>query len=163
MTTLLSTRQNMPNSFSPFLIPSISIYSSQQRTPINKILPFLDTLFSVGPSSLLVTTVYRNSTHKDQYLHWYSHHSISAKYSVVNTLTQRVQTVCSDQQLLGQEQLHIRTPLSRCNYPDWVFNRLQTKLDFQPSHQDHSTNSNTQGLGQQDQKHLNSGSLLKRT
>ena len=77
----------------------------------------------------------------DQYLYWDSHHSISTKYNVVNTITHRAQTVCSDQQLLGQEQQHSSTSLSRCHYPDWVFHRLQTELDYQFSHLDHSFNT----------------------
>ena len=40
----------------------------------------------------------------------------------------------------GQEQQHIRTALSRCNYPSRVFLRLQTKLDFHLSLQDCNTN-----------------------
>ena len=86
-------------------------------------LPFLDTLVSVGTNHSLVTTGYRKLTHTDQYLQWDSHHNISNKYSVFNTLTHRAQTGCSDQQLLGQELQHIRTVLSRCDYPDWVFSQ----------------------------------------
>ena len=88
-------------------------------------LPFLDTLVLVGTNESLVTTVYRKLTHTDQYLHLDSHHSITNKYSIFNILTNRVQTVCSNQKLLVQEQPHIWTALSRCNYPDWAFQRLQ--------------------------------------
>ena len=74
-------------------------------------LPFLDTLVSVGTNGSLVMTVYRNPTHMDQYLHWESHHNVTNKYSIFNTLTHRAWTVCSNQQLLGQEQHHIQTAL----------------------------------------------------
>ena len=50
----------------------------------------------------------------------------------------------SDQQLLVQELKHIRTALSRSNNPDWVFHRLQTKLDYQLSLQYHNINPNAQ-------------------
>ena len=93
-------------------------------------LPFLDTSVSAGPNSSLVTSVYRKPTDMDQYLHWDSHHSISTKYNVYNTLTHRARTICLDWELLGQEQQHIRITISRYNYPDWVFHRLQTKLTF---------------------------------
>ena len=49
-------------------------------------LPFLDTLISQGPDCTLITMVYRKPTHTDQYLHWDSHHSITNKYSIYNTL-----------------------------------------------------------------------------
>ena len=52
-------------------------------------------------------------------------------------------TVCSDQQLLGHELLHITTALSRCNYPDWILHRLQTKLDYQLRVQQHNNKPNT--------------------
>ena len=38
-------------------------------------------------------------------------------------------TVCSNQQLLGQEQQHIWTVQSRVNYQDWVFHSIQAKLN----------------------------------
>ena len=102
----------------------------------------METLVSVGTNGSLVTTIYRKLTHTYQYLHWDSHHSISDKYTVLNTLANRFQTVVSDQQLLGQELQHIRTALSRCSYPDLVFHRLQTKLDSQLSLQHHNNNPN---------------------
>ena len=37
----------------------------------------------------LSITEYRKPTHTDQYIQWDSHHHISAKYSVTNTLTHR--------------------------------------------------------------------------
>ena len=92
-------------------------------------LPFLDTLVSVESNSSLITSVYRKPTHTVQYLHWDSHHSISIKYNIYNTLTHWARTLCSDWVLLEQEQQHIRIALSRYSYPDWVFHRLQTKLD----------------------------------
>ena len=78
----------------------------------------------------------------DQYLHWDSHHSITNKYSVYNTHTQRAKTVCSDQQLLGQEYQHIKTALSRYKYLEWVFHGLQTKMDYKLSLQHCNNNPN---------------------
>ena len=43
----------------------------------------------------LSITVYRKPTHMDQYLQWDGHHHLSAKFSVINTLTHRDKTVCS--------------------------------------------------------------------
>ena len=75
----------------------------------------------------------------------------SIKYSVYNTLTYRARTVCSDQELLRLEQQHIKTALSRCNYWNWVFQRLQTKLNFQLclhicKTNSHSHNNNTKHI-----------------
>ena len=39
----------------------------------------------------------------DQYLQWDSHHHLSAKYSVISTLTHAVKTVCSNPELLHKE------------------------------------------------------------
>ena len=44
-------------------------------------MPFMDTLVMPGTDNTLLTTVYRRSTHTDQYLYWDSHHSLSAKVS----------------------------------------------------------------------------------
>ena len=47
-----------------------------------------------------LSTVYRKPTHTDQYLQWDSHDHLSAKYSVINTLTHRAKTVCNKPELL---------------------------------------------------------------
>ena len=77
-------------------------------------LPFLDTLVFVCTDGSLITTVFRKPTHMDQYLRRDSHHSLTNKYSVYNTLTHRAQTVWTD---FGQEYQHIKTTFSRCKVP----------------------------------------------
>ena len=67
-------------------------------------IPFLDTFISSGPSSTLLTSVYRKLTHTNQYLNWDSEHKLSAKYGVFNTLTHRVRTIYTNQQLLQEEE-----------------------------------------------------------
>ena len=52
-------------------------------------LPFLDTLIHKQPDNSLSTSVYRKPTHTDLYLQWNSHHHLSAKYCVINTLRHR--------------------------------------------------------------------------
>ena len=68
-------------------------------------IPFLDTLVMPQLENSLITTVYRKPTHTDLYLHWYSHNNLAARYSVINTLTQRAKTVCSNPQLLKEMQV----------------------------------------------------------
>ena len=70
-------------------------------------LPFLDLLITPDNEGRLNTIVYRKPTHTDQYLHWDSLHPISSKYSVVGTLHHRARTVCSNKQLLQQEEDHL--------------------------------------------------------
>ena len=49
-------------------------------------LPFLDTIVVPQPDNSLLTSVYKKSTYTDLYLQWDSHHHLSAKFSVINTL-----------------------------------------------------------------------------
>ena len=44
--------------------------------------------------------------------------------------------------LLGQEYQDIKTALSRYEYRDWVFHRLQTKMEYKLSIQHHNNNPN---------------------
>ena len=75
-------------------------------------LPFLDTLVSVGTHGSLITTVYMD--------HIYIGPRLFAQPTITGTRTTYLDC------------------LSRCNYPDWVFHRLQTKLDCQLSLQHHN-------------------------
>ena len=105
-----------------------SIQSTTEFHDQQGFLPFLDTLASKAPDGTLITTVYRKPAHTDQYLHCDSHHSITNKYSIYNTLSNRTQCVCSNQQLLKQENQHIKqhstdaitlTGFSTDSYPNW--------------------------------------------
>ena len=80
-------------------------------------IPFLDTTVKPEVNGSLSITVYRKPTHTDQYLQWDSHHNLSAKFSVINTLSHRAKTVCSNPELLKQEKDHLRKALTQCKYP----------------------------------------------
>ena len=80
-------------------------------------LPFLDTLIHKQPDNSLSTSVYRKPTHTDLYLQWNSHHHLSAKYCVINTLRHRAKTVCSNHYLLEEEEEHLNRALGNCGYP----------------------------------------------
>ena len=88
-------------------------------------LPFLDTLVLIQPDTSLLTSVYRKPTHTDLYLQWDSHHHLSAKCSVINTLRHRAKIVCSNQHLLKKEENYLNKALSNCRYPAWVLNRAR--------------------------------------
>ena len=106
----------------------------------NVAIPFLDTLVTPLADNSLSITVYCKPTHTDQYLQWDSHHSLSAKYSVIGTLIHRAKTVCTDPELLHNEIDHLRMALGKCNYPAWTINRVQNKV-LNNNWEDHSNNS----------------------
>ena len=82
-------------------------------------------------------------THVDQYLQWDSHHHLSAKYSVINTLIHRAKIVCYKPELLQKEIDHLRKALTHCKYPKWAIDRVERRLS-QPTNEG-SNDANTQG------------------
>ena len=86
-------------------------------------IPFLDTIVKPEADGSLSITVYRKPTHRDQYLQWDSHHHLSAKFSVIHTLSYRAQTVCSS--LRGSNQK--RTTSGRLSPNVNVLNGLWTR------------------------------------
>ena len=67
-------------------------------------IPFLDTIVKPEVDGSLSITVYRKPIHTDQYLQWDSHHHLSAKFSVIQTLCHRASTVCSNPELLQKKR-----------------------------------------------------------
>ena len=59
-------------------------------------IPFLDTIVKPEVDGSLSIAVYRKPTHTDQYLQWDSHHHLSAKFSVIQTLSHRASSGCSN-------------------------------------------------------------------
>ena len=88
-------------------------------------IPFLDNIVKPEGNGGLSTAVYRKPIHTDQYLQSDSHHDLSAKFSVINTLSLRVQTVSSNPELLKQE--HLRKALTQCKYPKWTLDKVGEK------------------------------------
>ena len=98
-------------------------------------MPFLDTLVTINEDGSLNTKVYRKPTHTDLYLQWDSHHSIAAKYSVINTLHYRAKAVCSSKQLLKEEEEHLQKVLIKNKYPMWALNRVKLKTKATKAHE----------------------------
>ena len=92
-------------------------------------IPFLDTFVNPEVNGSLSITVYSKPTHTDQYLQWDSHHNLSAKFSVINTLYHRAQTVCSNLELLKQEKEHMRKALTKCKYRKWALDKVDKMLN----------------------------------
>ena len=80
----------------------------------NGAIPFLDILVKPEADNSLSIRVYCKPTHTDQYLQWDSHHSLSAKYSVIGTLTHRAKSVCTTTGLLDEGLQHLKEALVRC-------------------------------------------------
>ena len=99
-----------------------------EGTQGNGAIPFLDTLVTLQADGSLSITVHQNPTHTDQYLQWDSHHGLSAKYSVIGTLTHRAKTVCTNPDLLDKEVKHLREAMGKCKYPNWAINKVQSKV-----------------------------------
>ena len=91
-------------------------------------IPFLDTIVKPEANGGVSITVYRKLTHMDQYLQLVSHHYLSAKYSVINTLTYRAKTVCKKPKLFQKEMDHLRKALTHCKYPKWAMTRLERRI-----------------------------------
>ena len=106
-------------------------------------IPFLDTIVKPEADGNLYITVYRKPTHMDQHLEWDSHHHLSAKFSVIQTLTHRAQTVCSNPELLHKEKAHLRKALTQCKYPKWALDKVEKRLN-KPS-REVTDGANTQG------------------
>ena len=97
--------------------------------------------FGHSSHTTISSTVHRKPTHTDLYLQWDSHHTIAAKYSVVNTLHHRSRAVCSNQQILKEEEDHLQKVLLANKYPIWVLNRVKMKIK-KPSKQINLTSGN---------------------
>ena len=88
----------------------------------------LTTCYTEADDTLSIT-VYRKPMHTDQYLQWDSHHHLSAKFSVIHTLSHRASTVCSKPELLQQEKDHLRKALTKCKYPKWALDKVEKRLN----------------------------------
>ena len=90
-------------------------------------IPFLDILIIPDEEGSLKTTVYRKPTHIDLSLQWDSNHTVSSKYSVVGSLQHRANTICSNPELLKQEEKYLKQAPTRCKYPAWALNKVKMK------------------------------------
>ena len=99
------------------------------RYPQLKSFPSWTPLLNQRLNGTLSITVYRKPTHTDQYLQCNSHHHLSAKFSVIHTLSHRASTVCNKPELLQQEKDHLRKALTKCKYPKWALDKVEKRLN----------------------------------
>ena len=86
---------------------------------------FLNSKCTTNPNYTVHTTVYRKPTHTKRYLDWNSNQPISAKRSVIQTLTHRAKMVCSTPELIAKEKDYLNKVLSRKSYFDWFLKTQQ--------------------------------------
>ena len=89
----------------------------------------MDTIVKPEVDGFLSITVYRKPTHTDQYLQWDSYHHLSAKFSVIQTLSHKDSTVCSNPEFLQKEKDHLRKALTKCKYPKWALDKVEKRLN----------------------------------
>ena len=100
-------------------------------------IPFLDTLITPEQNGTFSVGVFRKPTHTDLYLPWDSNQNLSAKYSVIKTLTHRAHTICSTPKHLEAELKHLEEALGHCKYPKWAIKKVfkQHELRKEKKHQ----------------------------
>ena len=89
--------------------------------------PFLDILITPDKAGNLTTTLYRKPIHMDLYLQWDSNHTVASKYSVVDSLQHRANTISSNADLLKTAQKHLQVAVERCKYLAWAMNTANMK------------------------------------
>ena len=122
-----------------------NITFTAETTKADGSMPFYDTLVTPQCDGSLVTTVYRKPTHTNQYLQSDSHHAITNKYSIISSLLHRAKHICSNQQLLEEEQSHIQGALSICKYPNWAINRTKLKMSSPKSNRNNNSRTISRG------------------
>ena len=88
---------------------------------------FLDTLVQRKEDGTIKISIYRKSTHTDQYLDWRSNHHISQKTGIIRTFKHRIETLVTDEQDKISELKHVKKALKRCGHPDWTMNNKKRK------------------------------------
>ena len=72
-----------------------------------------------------------------------SHHLLFAKYSVIKDLKHRARAVCSNQQLLKEDDNHLNKALSNCKYPAWALNMVSIRSKKNNRSKDNNINKNS--------------------
>ena len=142
-TFLIQKEENKQNFLQDINSVDLTIQFTVENNKEDGTIPFLETILKPENDGKLSITVYRKSTHMDQYLQWDSHHHLSANYSVISTLTHRAKTVCKNPELPQKEMQHLRKVLTNCKYPKWALNKVEKRLTRSTS--EVSDGANSQG------------------
>ena len=80
-------------------------------------IPFLYTTVTRDSDGPLTTSVYRKSTHTDQYLAYDSHHPQSVKRGIVKCLYDRAKHLTTKPLVISEEKKHLSSVLVSYGYP----------------------------------------------
>ena len=110
----------------------------------NGAIPFLDTIGKPEADRKLSTT---DTGNPPTLTSTYSHHHLSAKFSIIHTHSHRAQTVCSNPELLQKEKIYLRNALTQCKYPKWALDKVERRLNKPSSWaSDGANNQGTTGV-----------------
>ena len=84
-TVVIKQAEHNPQFLKNINILDLHIQLTVENPKENGSIPFLDTLISLEPNNTLSTSVYKNLTHINQYLHRDSKHNLPAKHSAYKT------------------------------------------------------------------------------
>ena len=84
-------------------------------------LPFLDACVNINEDGSAHVTVYRKSTHREQYLNFSSNHHLQQKRSVVRTLMRRGEVMVTRPDCRRKEMAHVQDALKTNGYKQWMF------------------------------------------
>ena len=92
----------------------------------NKCLPFLDVMVRKSLNNNLEFSVFRKATHSNAYIHYFSCHDDSVKYSSISCMFLRAYRTCSPQ-FLDEEVNNIFEIFSKLSYPKWFIEQGHKK------------------------------------
>ena len=87
-------------------------------------IPFLYTTVTRDSDGPLTTSVYRKSTHTDQYLAYDSHHPQSVKRGIVKWLYDRAKHLTTKPSVISGEKKHLSPVLVSNGYPSSFVRKL---------------------------------------
>ena len=117
MSSLLYSEFTFKNYYTTSAACTHNTQITKEEEEKDSILPFLDTLVQRNSDKTITVKVYRKSTHTNQYLNCTSHHSTSAKQSVITALVDRTDNVVSSETDKEEEKQHILAALQQNGHP----------------------------------------------